>query len=95
MLEGPPVSGYPRNHGRDLSAIFGSFTRVIRRSEAIVSLNPDYMYRMAKLIQQERRQEADGIRRWLGLRRPAVDLSPTGPGRVASETEFESRKKAS
>ena len=60
-----------------------------------MSLNPDYMFRMAKLIQQERRQEADGIRRWLGLRRSPVELSSTRPTRVAAETEFESRQKAS
>jgi hypothetical protein len=58
-----------------------------------VSLNPDYMYRMAKLIQQERRQEADEIRRWLGLRRPSLELPPATP--IANETEFESRQKAS
>jgi hypothetical protein len=51
------------------------------------------MYRMAKLIQQERRQEADEIRRWLGLRRPSLDLPPSM--RIATETEFESRQKAS
>jgi hypothetical protein len=50
---------------------------------------------MAKLIQQERRQEADGIRRWLGLRRPPVELSSPRPSRIATETEFESRQKAS
>jgi hypothetical protein len=60
-----------------------------------VSLNPDYMFRMAKLIQQERRQEADGIRRWLGLRRPPVDLPPTSSWRIATEPEFESRQRAS
>lgn len=60
-----------------------------------MSLNPDYMFRMAKLIQQERRQEADGIRRWLGLRRPPVELSSPRPSRIATETEFESRQKAS
>lgn len=60
-----------------------------------MSLNPDYMFRMAKLIQQERRQEADVIRRWLGLRRPVVGLSPSRPTRVAAESEFESRQRAS
>lgn len=60
-----------------------------------MSLNPDYMFRMAKLIQQERRQEADGIRRWLGLRRPPIELPPARSSLIASETEFESRQKAS
>jgi hypothetical protein len=60
-----------------------------------VSINPDYMFRMAKLIQQERRQEADGIRRWLGLRQPALELPPTRSPRTAAEPESESRRKAS
>lgn len=60
-----------------------------------MSLNPDYMFRMAKLIQQERRQEADGFRRWLSLRRPSGELPPTSSPRTASDTEFESRQKAS
>ena len=60
-----------------------------------MSLNPDYMFRMAKLIQQERRQEADGIRRWLSLRRPPVELSLPRPSQIATGTEFESRQKAS
>jgi hypothetical protein len=60
-----------------------------------VSLNPDYMFRMAKLIQQERLHEADGFRRWLGLRRQPLDLPPTRSARTAAEPEFESRQKAS
>ncbi len=60
-----------------------------------MSLNPDYMFRMAKLIQQERRQEADGIRRRLGVRRPSLELPPTSSSGIAIEPEFESRQKAS
>jgi hypothetical protein len=60
-----------------------------------VSLNPDYMFRMAKLIQQERLQEAAGIRRWLGLRRPLLELPSARSSRTATEPEFESRQKAS
>jgi hypothetical protein len=60
-----------------------------------MSLNPDYMFRMAKLIQQERRQEADAFRRWLGMHRPSLELPPTRSSRMATETEFESRQKAS
>lgn len=60
-----------------------------------MSLNPDYIFRMAKLIQAERLEEAESIRRWLGLRRPSFELPPNLPPPVAADREFGSRQKAS
>ena len=60
-----------------------------------MSLNPDYLFRMAKLIQQERLDEALSIRRIRGLKKQSDEVAAPKLQPVVANRGVESQQKAS